>query len=198
MRMIQIKTGPWNGNYRSDHVRIGISRGTPRRMAAGYRIYKKLAPGPWFNSVGVEEYYHRYRTEILGPLDPRTVAEELTEMAAGRIPVLLCFETPTGGSWCHRAMAAEWLAEALGRPVTEFGHEALPQHRHPLMPVALRREIAETDVHDVTPYIGKIATIDGEHHRVLGADPEQPGKAILAAGDRQFSTGIEMLRLLFD
>ena len=111
-------------------------------MAAGYRVYKKLAPGPWFNSVGVEEYYPRYRTEILGPLNPRAVVDELTEMAAGRIPVLLCFETPNGGSWCHRAMAAEWLAEALGRPVAEFGYEDLPQHRHPLMPAALQREIA--------------------------------------------------------
>ena len=167
-------------------------------MAAGYRVYKKLAPGPWFSSGGVEEYYHRYRTEILAPLNPCTVADELSEMAAGRIPVLLCFETPTGGSWCHRAMAAEWLAEALGRAVAEFGYEALPQHRHPLMPAALRREIAEIEIPDVTPYIGKIATIDGERHRVLGADPEQPGKAIVAAGDRHFSTGIATLRLLFD
>jgi hypothetical protein len=95
-------------------------------------------------------------------------------------------------------MAAEWLAEALGHPVVEFGFEALPQHRHPLMPAALRRKIAETEIPDVTPYIGKIATIDGERHRVLGADPEQPGKAIVAAGDRHFSTGIETLRLLFD
>jgi hypothetical protein len=55
-------------------------------------VYKKLAPGAWFNSVGVEEYYHRYRTEILRPLNPRTVADELTEMAAGRIRVLLCLE----------------------------------------------------------------------------------------------------------
>ena len=82
--------------------------------------------------------------------------------------------------------------------MVEFGFEALLQHRHPLMPAELRREIAETEIPDVTPYIGKIAAIDGERHRVLGADPEQPGKAIVAAGDRHFSTGIETLRLLFD
>jgi hypothetical protein len=195
---IQIKTGSWSGNYPSDHLRIGISRGTPRRMAAGYRIYKKLAPGPWFNSVGVEEYYHRYRTEILGPLNPRTVAEELTEMAAGRIPVLLCFETPTGRSWCHRAMAAEWLAEALGRPVPEYGYEAYPERHHPLMPIALRREVATAAMPDITPYIGRSKVIDGARHHVLRADPDQPGKAIIATGDRQFSTTVETLRLLFD
>lgn len=166
-------------------------------MAAGYRVYKKLAPGPWFNSVGVEEYDHRYRTEILGPLNPRTVADELAEMSAGRIPVLLCFETPTGGSWCHRAMAAEWLAEALGHPVAEFGFEALPQHQHPLMPSALRHPIAATETPDVTPYIGRTKTIDGQLHRVIGADLAQPGKAIILAGDQQFSTGIETLRRLF-
>jgi hypothetical protein len=95
-------------------------------------------------------------------------------------------------------MAAEWLAEALGHPVVEFGFEVLPQHQHPLMPAALRREIAETEIPDVSPYIGKMTTIDGERHRVLGADRERPGKAIVAAGDRHFSTGIETLRLLFD
>ena len=42
-------------------------------------------------------------------------------------------------------MAAEWLAEALGATVPEFGFESLPQHEHPLMPPQLRRVIASTD-----------------------------------------------------
>ena len=41
-------------------------------------------------------------------------------------------------------MAAEWLAEALGVTVPEFGFESLPQHEHPLMPPQLRRVIAST------------------------------------------------------
>ena len=117
----------------------------PRRLAGGYRLYRKLSPGPWFNSVEVEEYYHRYRREVLGLLDPRAVARELTEMAQGGIPVMLCFEKVDGKSWCHRAMAAEWLAEALGRPVPEVGFEGLPQQQHPLMPAELRRRTAATE-----------------------------------------------------
>jgi hypothetical protein len=40
--------------------------------------------------------------------------------------------------------------------------------------------------------------IDGERPHVLRADPDQPGKAIITTGDRQFSTTVETLRLLFD
>ena len=135
----QIKTGPWSGKFPDDHLRIGISRGVPRRgLTAGFRVYRKLAPGPWFNSVGVEEYRRRYFSEILGPLDPKAVAAELVEMAAGKVPVLLCFERPNTGKWCHRALAAQWLSEALGQVVPEFGFEALPQHEHPLMPPSPR------------------------------------------------------------
>ena len=145
-----MKTASWFTPLPEDHMRIGISRGTPRRMAAGYRLYKPLAPGPWFNSVGVEEYYDRYRTEILGALDPRKVRDDLQRLSLGKVPVMLCYERPGGADWCHRAMAAEWLAEALGTPVPEFGYETVPQGEHPLMPPQLRREIALPDIPDVT------------------------------------------------
>jgi hypothetical protein len=74
-------------------MRIGISRGTPRfGVPAGYRIYRKLAPGPWFNSVPAEEFIARYYGEVLDQLDPRRVAAELRQLAGDRIPVLCCFE----------------------------------------------------------------------------------------------------------
>jgi hypothetical protein len=201
-----MKTASWFTKLPDDHKRIGISRGTPRRMPAGYRIYRALAPGPWFNSVGIEEYYHLYRTEILGPLDARVVADDLVRLAGGLVPVILCYERPPSqpalidgvGDWCHRAMAAEWLAEALGFVVPEFGFESLPQHEHPLMPLQLRRVIALPEAVDVTRYIGCTATIDGELHCVVGPDPLKPGSAILAVGDRQFSTGGDMLRRYFN
>ena len=148
-------------------MRIGISRGQPHRQARGFRVYRKLAPGPWFNSVGVDEYYHLYRTEILGPLNPRAVADELAEMA-------------------------------LGQPVREFRHEDFPQHAHPLMPPSLRRPIAATEIADITPCIGRSKVIDGKRHHVLRADPDQPSMAIVTTCDRQFSTTVETLRLLFD
>lgn len=192
-----IKTGSWATTLPDDHLRVGISRGTPRRLPPGYRVFRALAPGPWFNSVGIEEYARLYRTEILGRLDPRLVADALVGLAAGRVPVLLCYERPTPGQWCHRAMAAEWLAEALGAVVPEFGFESLPQHEHPLMPVQLRRVIASTAIADVAPFIGRTATIAGELHRVVAADPQKPGMAIIEASDRRFSTGIDTLRRHF-
>ncbi len=86
----------------------------------------------------------------------------------------------------------------IGPPVCGVRIRSPPPARPSSRRPALRREIAKPDIPDVTPFIGKITTIDGERHRVLDADPEQPGKAIVAAGDRHFSTGIETLRLLFD
>jgi len=140
---ITIKTASWFQPLPDDHLRIGISRGVPRRMAGGFRIYKTLAPGAWFNSVSIERYDELYRTEILDRLDPQRVAIDLQTMAGlGRITVMLCYETAGKGQWCHRAMVAEWLAKSLGITVPEFGFEQLPQDQHPLMPPQLRRGAA--------------------------------------------------------
>jgi hypothetical protein len=139
--MPRIKTSSWFDVMPANHVRIGISRGVPRCMAAGYRVFRKLAPGPWFNSVGVEEYYQRYCAEILGPLNPHDVAAELAEMAAGGVAVMLCYERAGSGQWCHRALAAAWLAQALGIVIPEYGFEELPQERHPMLAIELRHRI---------------------------------------------------------
>ena len=200
-----MKTASWFTKLPDDHKRIGISRGTPRRLPPGYRVYRELAPGPWFNRVGIEEYYYLYRTEILGRLDPRAVADRLTELAGGLVPVLLCFERPPAqaamisgdGEWCHRAMVAEWLSDALGVVVPEFGYEDLPQHEHPLIPAQLRRVNAVSEYFDVKPWIGRTATFDGALHRVVGPDPAHPGKAIVVVGDHRFSTNADTLRRYF-
>jgi len=139
MSISLIKTGSWFADLPPGHRKIGISRGVPRRMDPGYRVYRKLAPGPWFNSVSAEEYYQLYRTEILAPLDPRRIAAELVELARGDVPVMVCYERVGAGSWCHRALAAEWLAQAVGTPIPEFGYEDLAQEDHPLMAAELRR-----------------------------------------------------------
>jgi len=95
------------------------------------------------NSVGPDEYSRLYRAEILDPLDPRAVASELLNLAGGKIPALLCYERPGTGQWCHRAMAAEWLSEALGEAVPEFGFKDIAQADHPLLPpsAASRRAV---------------------------------------------------------
>jgi hypothetical protein len=133
-----IKTGCWFTPLPEGHVRIGISRGVPRRMPEGYRVFRKLAPGEWFSSVSVDEYDRRYRGEVLARFDPRAIAAQLQQLAAGGVAVMLCYERADCGLWCHRAMAAKWLADALGIVVPEVGFEQLPQDQHPLMPAHLR------------------------------------------------------------
>jgi hypothetical protein len=129
-----IVTASWFTPLPDTHLRIGISRGVPRfgKIGKGYRMYRKLQPGPWFSSTDTATFTELYYREVLGKLDPRQVHDQLLRLADGRIPVLCCFERVGGPVWCHRSQAASWLAEALGQPVPELGHEDLPQH--PLLP----------------------------------------------------------------
>lgn len=139
--MTPLKTSSWSTKLPAGHVRIGISRGTPRGMK-GYRRYPKLHPGPWFKSgLTPKEFKRLYFKEILRPLDPETVVAELHAMAPGSIPVLLCWESPPPDErWCHRSLVSVWLWEELGLIVPEFGHEALGYGwQHPkLHPVLMR------------------------------------------------------------
>lgn len=119
--------------------RISIARFPPRNTPAGFKVYRKLAPGDWFNSVEIAEYLERFHAEILAPLDPQAVWDELHRLAAPHEPVLLCWEKPPvaasevqGHDFCHRRIVAEWLEERLGQRVDEFdpkrvipGQEAL-------------------------------------------------------------------------
>jgi hypothetical protein len=129
-----VKTASWFGQIPDDHVRIGISRGTPRFSGiTGYRLYRRLAPGEWFNSTTTAEFIKRY-AEILDQLDPHQVLHDLLRIADGKVPVLCCFERVGGPVWCHRSLAAAWLAKSLRIKVPEIGHEGLPQTQHPLLP----------------------------------------------------------------
>lgn len=105
--------------------------GVPR----GFRRYSKLNLGPWFRTCETaEEYIRLYATEILAPLDPSLVVAELEEMAAGRVPVLCCFERVGGSQWCHRSPVSGWLVKALDINVPELGFEDWPPDLHPLAP----------------------------------------------------------------
>lgn len=76
------------------------------------------------------------------------------------------------------------------------------------MPLQLRRVIATVAAFDVTPFIGRTASIGGQLHTVIGPDPAKPGMAIVAVGQpgevsitetaRQFSTGGDTLRRYFN
>jgi len=82
-----------------------------------YPRYWPLAPGKWFNSVSIEDYIPLYFSEILRPLDPQKVHDDLHSLAGGAVPILLCFESP--GEFCHRRLAADWLESGLGIKIPE-------------------------------------------------------------------------------
>jgi hypothetical protein len=136
-----VKTASWFTPLPSDHVRIGISRGTPRFSGiSGYRLYRKLNPGPWFSSIqDPVAWEQRYRDEVLDRLNPHQVLDDAVRIADGRVPVLCCFERVGSGHWCHRSLAAAWLAKSLRIKVPEIGYEHLSQDKHPLLVDEIRQ-----------------------------------------------------------
>ena len=121
-KQMPIKTGSWFVKIPNDHIRISISRGSPRGVS-GYRTYRTLAPGPWFNSVSVSEYLTRYEA-ILAGLDPAKTVSQIEALAGDKTPVLCCFETIAKietGSRCHRHLVKLWLEHELAIEVLEIG-----------------------------------------------------------------------------
>lgn len=135
-----IVTASWYSALPKEFVRVGVSRGAPRRHPAGYRRYPPLYPGPWYGSVSDHEYVRRYEHEVLARLDPRHVLADLRRIGAGAPTALLCFERPgTGDGWCHRSLVVAWLDRELGLAVPEYGHEHLPPGQHPMLPPHLQQ-----------------------------------------------------------
>jgi hypothetical protein len=122
----RVLTSWWFATLPADHVKIGISRGTPRGQPGGYRRYPRLAPGPWFHSVDPVEYLRLYHDEVLSKLDPQRVVQDLREIAGDKTPVLVCFEKPepSDDQWCHRGAVSAWLHDTVRLEVFEFGQEA--------------------------------------------------------------------------
>lgn len=117
--------------------RVSISRGTPRGTSKGYKLFKKLAPGPWFNSVD-EETYIKLFYEQLEKLDPVEIVEQIEALHQNDEPVLLCYENPNHKTWCHRAIVSVWLHDQLGLVVPEVGFEENGfGGGHPLLPPTL-------------------------------------------------------------
>jgi hypothetical protein len=100
--------------------RVCIARFAPRGTPAGFRIYRPLAPGAWFNSVPQDEYRRLYFAH-LATLSAEKVLQDLHVLANGAEPHLLCYEKPpfTETNWCHRRMVAEWFQKELGIEVIE-------------------------------------------------------------------------------
>lgn len=63
-----------------------------------------------------DEYFKLYSDRILSRLEPLKVYKELNDS------ILLCWEKP--GKFCHRRIIAQWLENATGNNVKEFGYDA--------------------------------------------------------------------------
>jgi hypothetical protein len=143
MKQPIIRTSSWFRPLPPGHFRVGISRGTPRGLPAGYRRYPRLAPGPWFKTEPDPlAWSRRYFDEILAKLDPARVVGELVKMVPGQVTVLVCFEPPPPDPrWCHRAWVSAWLHDTLALEVPELGHETCGcGWSHPKLPAELRRQ----------------------------------------------------------
>jgi hypothetical protein len=104
-----------------DPMAVAISRGLPRWYKFTGRRVLELAPTTAMLKMSLADYNREY-DRILAGLDPKRIAETLGEGA-----IMLCFEPP--GVLCHRRRVAEWLEDALGIVVPEFGmrrEEVLP------------------------------------------------------------------------
>ena len=133
-----IKTSSWFTKLPADHIRIGISRGTPSKQT-GFRRYPLLNPGPWFKSCETPQEYAARYFDILSKLNADDVVYELTELADGGTPTLLCWELPPPApAWCHRGLVSAWLHDELGLEVPEFGHEGFGW-QHPKLDPELRK-----------------------------------------------------------
>ena len=94
---------------------------------------------PRFRSVGEREFIERYQQQ-LSALRPSYVHGRIVGCASGKVGVALCcFERPcSSDGWCHRALTAKWLSEALEIEIPEFGFQERAQSQHPMLPPSLK------------------------------------------------------------
>lgn len=104
---------------------VGISIGTPKYLQGSgiLRFVKSLAPRYDMLSIEDEaEYTRRYKAEVLGRREYRTVMAEIEAAACGKQKaVLLCYEKPP--KFCHRSLVADWINSYGDFYVREFGYE---------------------------------------------------------------------------
>lgn len=106
--------------------RVVISRGSPRGVPGGYKMFKLLAPSGELLRADLpyQPYRERFFAETLNPLDPQKVWDDLHKLHGPDVePVLQCFERPPldQRNFCHRRMVAEWFKTTLGHDVPEVG-----------------------------------------------------------------------------
>ncbi len=151
---MRVVTSSWFVDLPDNVARIGISRGTPRGQR-GYKMYRALAPGPWFRSVDYDTYQRRY-FRMLQEHDATHVLDDLETLADGRDAAMLCFEPPQPGpKWCHRALVSVWFYEQCGLAVPEYGLEDEGfGWAHPKLPPEVRAASASGGAIKKTPLRG--------------------------------------------
>lgn len=76
--------------------------------------YKKLAPKydffmKWKQNHDNDYYVKCFNEQVLAPLNPQTVLQELKNMANSKDIALICYEKPT--DFCHRHLVSSWFRE---------------------------------------------------------------------------------------
>lgn len=105
---------------------------------------RELAPGSYFRTASIDDYCRAY-AEGLSRLSPMAIVERIYELAAGRVPVIVCWERADRGDlFCHRSLVAIWLGEHTDLTVEELGYEGrgLVGGSHPLLPQQYRLPLA--------------------------------------------------------
>lgn len=85
--------------------------------------YKKLAPkwsffSKWRVSRDNHFYIQHFMEEVLDPLNPLEIHQELIELTNNSDIALVCYESPE--KFCHRHLVRNWFME-YGFPIKEFG-----------------------------------------------------------------------------
>ncbi|WP_293857319.1 hypothetical protein [uncultured Alsobacter sp.] len=196
-----IYTSSWFQKLPPGYIRVGVSRGIPRGIGSGFKMYRTLAPGDWFKSVDVEEYRRRY-FQGLDQLNPRQVVAEIAEVARGWTPVLCCYEAPRDrANWCHRGYISAWLKDQLDMDVFEVGLEKDGAGwAHPKLPREHRREPPGLfDPINVETWKGRTweNPFNGEVWTVIGQDPDNPDQAVVACGEQRRSVSQAVLEKKF-
>lgn len=108
-------TTSYFGNLRNVRSPLSISSKAPS-WYTGTEL-KILAPKWWFfdeykrGIIDERGYTEHFMREVLGPLNPVVVYQEIVRLA-GDDATLLCYEKP--GEFCHRRIVADWMGERLG------------------------------------------------------------------------------------
>lgn len=96
---------------------IGIAQ-YPPKWFNGVSM-KKLAPtSSILHEPSDEVYEKRFRNEIIGRLEAKSVVEEIESISGGKDVALCCYEKDINE--CHRKIVGEWITLNTGIKVEEF------------------------------------------------------------------------------